>query len=166
MKTMHRREFVQRASTLALGISAAPAMALSAAEKPTPSASHLPRWRGFNLTEKCVKRNGGNAPFREGDFALLAEWGFDFTRLPLSYQCWADPADSSKLRADGEGELKHLDDAVQYGTKHGVHVNLNLHRAPGYCVNRPKEPLDLWKDEAALDACALPWRMRARRVKC
>ena len=32
------------------------------------------------------------------------------------------------------------------GRKHGVHINLNLHRAPGYCVNPPKEPLELWKE--------------------
>ena len=126
------------------------------------NARHLPRWRGFNLLEKFVKQAGGNPPFREADFALLAEWGFDFTRLPLSYLCWTDPNDWLKLR---EEELKHLDDAVAFGGKHGVHVNLNLHRAPGYCVNPPKEPLNLWKDEEALAACAFHWAQLAKRYQ-
>ena len=43
-------------------------------------------------------------------------------------------------------------EAVEFGRKYGVHVNLNFHRAPGYCVNPPKEPFDLWTDEKALDA--------------
>ena len=67
-----------------------------------------------------------------------------------------------KLR---EEELKHLDEAVAFGGKHGVHVNLNLHRAPGYCVNPPKEPLDLWMDEKALAACAFHWAHLAKRYQ-
>ena len=61
--------------------------------------------------------------------------------------------------------MKHLDDAVALGGKHGVHVNLNLHRAPGYCVNPPKEPLDLWTDDKALDACAFHWAHLAKRYQ-
>ena len=162
---MNRRRFLQSTAALALGAAAVPALSWSAADKPKPTAAHLPRWRGFNLTEKVSQRRGGNPPFQESDFALLEEWGFDFARLPLSYLCWADPADWFKVRAEGEAELEHLDDAVQFGGKHGVHVNLNLHRAPGYCVNPPKEPLDLWTDEKALDGCAFQWGMLAKRFK-
>jgi endoglucanase len=54
---------------------------------------------------------------------------------------------------------------VEFGRKHRVHVSLNFHRAPGYCVNPPKEPLDLWSDEGALDACAFHWKHFARRYK-
>lgn len=132
---MNRREFLQSAGTLALAAASAPALSLAAADQQIVNARRLPRWRGFNLLEKFIKQQGGNPPFRETDFALVAEWGFDFARLPLSYLCWADANDWLKLR---EEELKHLDDAVAFGGKHGVHVNLNLHRAPGYCVNPPR----------------------------
>jgi len=134
-----------------------------AADKPaSPSAKKLPRWRGFNLLEKFTARRNGNPPFRESDFAIMAGWGFDFVRLPLSYHCWASPEEPLKLR---EPELKHLDEVVEFGRRHKLHVNVNLHRAPGYCVNPPKEPLDLWQDEAAQDACALHWAHFARRFK-
>jgi len=159
---VNRRQFLQTAGTLAAAAATAPLPALRAADKPAVTAHHLPRWRGFNLLQKFVKRRGGNPPFREADFALIAEWGFDFTRLPLSYLSWTDPDDWLKLR---EEELKHLDDAVAFGGKHGVHVNLNLHRAPGYCVNPPKEPRELWTDDKALAACAFHWGQLAKRYQ-
>jgi len=159
---VNRRKFLQTASTLAFAAAAAPSFALQAAEKKSPTSQHLPRWRGFNLTEKCVKGRDRNPAFKESDFALISEWGFDFTRLPMSYLCWTDPSDWLKVRDD---ELKDIDDAVEFGGKHGVHINLNLHRAPGYCVNPPKESLDLWTDEKALDACAFHWGMLSKRYK-
>jgi endoglucanase len=129
---------------------------------PSPNASRLPRWRGFNLLERFTRRSDGNPPFREADFEWIAELGFDFVRLPMSYLCWSDPNDWLKLRED---ELKHIDQAVEFGRKYRVHVNLNFHRAPGYCVNPPKEPLDLWSDEKAVEACAFHWAHFAKRYR-
>lgn len=159
---MNRREFLKKASALTTASVALPTLSTHAAELPTANAKRLPRWRGFNLLEKFVKRREGNPPYQESDFSMLEEWGFDFVRLPCSYLCWTDPQDWLKLR---DGELKDLDAVVELGRKHNIHVNLNLHRAPGYCVNPPKEPLDLWKDEKALDACAFHWGQLARRFK-
>jgi endoglucanase len=159
---MKRREFVRITATAALAAATTPTLLPGADRPPAPTAKKLPRWRGFNLLEKFTARRDSNPPFRESDFALLAEWGFDFVRLPMSYHCWASPEEPMKLR---EAELKHLDEAVELGRKHKVHVNLNLHRAPGYCVNPPKEPLDLWTDEKALEACAFHWAHFARRYK-
>jgi endoglucanase len=159
---MNRREFLQKAGALAAGAAGLRALPLGAAGLKPATARHLPRWRGFNLLEKFVQRPGGNPPFQENDFAILSEWGFDFVRLPMSYRCWAEPGELRTLR---EKELKHVDEAVELGGKHGVHVNLNFHRAPGYCVNPPKEPLDLWTDQEALDACAFHWAHFAKRYK-
>jgi len=161
---MKRRDFLKTTAGALTLTAAAPAHPLFAAELKPASAAKLPRWRGFNLLEKFIKRKEGNPPFKESDFELMAEWGFDFARLPLSYLCWADgePSNWLKLR---EEELKHIDDAVELGRKHGVHINLNFHRAPGYCVNPPKEPLDLWQDAQALEACAHHWAAFAKRFK-
>lgn len=135
-----------------------------AAQGAEASASKLPRWRGFNLLEKFTARRDGNPPFRESDFEIMAGWGFDFARLPLSYHCWSEPDPAKWLKMD-EAQLKHIDQAVELGRKHRVHININFHRAPGYCVNPPKEPLDLWKDSAALDAAGRHWAAFARRYK-
>ncbi|HVM46987.1 MAG TPA: cellulase family glycosylhydrolase [Candidatus Acidoferrum sp.] len=159
---MNRREFLRTAGSLAVMATLAPTLPLAGADLPAASARHLPRWRGFNLLAKFVKRRSGNPPFAESDFALLAEWQFNFVRLPMSYRCWSDPEDWLTIR---EAELKDVDQAVEFGKQHGIHVNLNLHRAPGYCVNPPKEPLDLWTDPKALEACSHHWAHFARRYK-
>lgn len=136
--------------------------AVTAAALPAATAAKLPRWRGFNLLEKFITRQQ-NAPFREADFAWMAEWGFNFVRLPMSYHCWSDPHDWRLIR---EPVMKEIDDAVALGQQYGIHVCLNFHRAPGYSVDRSqKEPFNLWTDEAALEACVYHWRHFAARYK-
>lgn len=161
-----RRDFIATASAAGLGavatLNSATGGAATPAPLPDPTASRLPRWRGFNLLEKFTKRRDGNPPFREQDFEWIAELGFNFVRLPMSYLCWTDPADWRTLR---EAELKHIDQAIEFGQRHGVHVNLNFHRAPGYCVNPPAEPKSLWSDAEALDVCALHWGAFAKRYR-
>src|SRR6185369_10039700 len=49
---MNRRQFIGAAGTLAAAGILGRSLPLVAAEKKEGSASHLPRWRGFNLTEK------------------------------------------------------------------------------------------------------------------
>lgn len=163
---MNRRQFLQTTAGLAalcaIGTEAGEkgAREMDKPEKALPNAKHLPRWRGFNLLEKFT--DGRNAPFRESDFEWMAELGFDFARLPLSYRCWANVDDWLNL---DESVLKEIDQAVDFGRKHGIHVNINFHRGPGYCVNPPKEPLDLWSNEEALAACSFHWAHFAKRYK-
>lgn len=154
---MDRRQFLQHAAVAAGTCSLAGTLI---ARQNEASAARLPRWRGFNLLEKFNADR--SAPFRERDFAVMAGWEFHFVRLPLSYRCWADPKDWRKLR---EPALKEIDQAVEFGRQYDIHVNLNFHRAPGYCVNPPAEPKDLWKDEEALEACAFHWGQFAERYK-
>lgn len=126
--------------------------------------NRLPRWRGFNLLEKFIKHPdpGGNPPFREDDFRWIADWGFDFVRLPMSYRCWSSP---EHWRTFEESTLVHIDQAVELGRRHRVHVNLNFHRAPGYCIAPEPEPFNLWKDREAEDAFCFHWETFARRYR-
>jgi len=121
----------------------------------------LPRWRGFNLLEMFTTKSDGN--FREDDFRWIADWGFSFVRLPMCYLLWTEPGDVCRVR---EPMLEKIDRAVRLGQDHGIHVCLNFHRAPGYSVNpERKEPFDLWKDQAALDAFCFHWKLFARRYR-
>ena len=98
----------------------------------------------------------------------MAEWGFDFARLPLNYWAWGDRADWSVIR---EEPLKEIDRAIDLGRQSGIHVNLNFHRCPGYCINgREQEQADLFTGTAAQrqkaqDAVVYHWRAFARRYK-
>lgn len=162
---MRRRTFLQGMAQSGLGVMAAgliarPRPAQAARDLPEATAKVLPRWRGFNLLEKF--QVGNQKPFREQDFALIAELGFNFVRLPMDYRCWTEPDDWTKFR---EPVLKEIDQAVELGRKHGIHVMLNFHRAPGYTVARPAEAKDLWTDPEAQDVCARHWALFAGRYQ-
>lgn len=160
--TLTRREVIAlgigAGATLLSGLSAVYAQA----KLPTVSHANLPRWRGFNLLEKFTLAK--NSPYREADFDLMVEWGFDFARLPTDYRCWTESPGKYK-----EAVLKGIDQAIEWGRARSIHVNLCLHRAPGYCINPPKEELDLWADgtsgEEARRQFAAQWGMFAQRYR-
>lgn len=126
-----------------------------------PAQTALPRWRGFNLLGMFAF--GRDGEWQEDDFRWIAELGFDFVRLPMSYLFWVEGEDPFRIREDG---LKKIDKGVELARKHGLHCCLNLHRAPGYCVNQGhKEPFSLWKHDRALDAFCLHWGLLAARYR-
>lgn len=165
---MNRRSFVRSSAVLcaagALGAKA------SWADDSDITARHIPRWRGFNLQGRFTMPDHpyqGRA-YEEFDFATMQEWGFDFARLPLSYWVWGSKDDWSLIR---EEPLKEIDRAVDLGRQYEIHVNLNFHRIPGYCINgRELEPADLFSGtrsqrDRALDAAVFHWKAFARRYK-
>jgi len=154
---MKRRDFLK---TAALGVAGAISAPAGEAAQPEPPPGKLPRWRGFNLLEKF--NVGRNQPFVESDFEWLKAWGFDFVRLPMDYRCWTDSKDPYKF---DEKTLGEIDQAVELGRKHGVHVSLNLHRAPGYTVARPPEKMNLWTDAEAQKQFEFQWSQFARRYR-
>jgi aryl-phospho-beta-D-glucosidase BglC (GH1 family) len=135
------------------------AATLSAAPLPEPSPNKLPRWRGFNLLEKFMF-NGKHQPFIEDDFRMISELGFNFVRLPMDYRGYI--AEGNWERFD-EKPLAQIDQAVEWGKRHGIHVCINLHRAPGWTVAKPPEAKDLWTDPETQRVAALHWGMFARR---
>jgi hypothetical protein len=129
-------------------------------------AHHLPRWRGFNLWDKLTVEV--DRPYLEWDFDRIAEWGFDFVRLPLDHRIWTSEDGSWR-----EKPLREIDEAVAWARARHVHVCLALWAAPGYLgsLPRPGAPgaLDLWADGEAGDEArrrfALQWRMFAERYR-
>lgn len=134
------------------------------------TASHIPRWRGFNLQGKFYMPDHPytGPAYEEFDFVTMAGWEFDFARLPLSYWAWGSRDDWSLIR---EEPLKQIDHAVDLGHQYGIHINLNFHRIPGYCINgRELEPADLFSGtraerDKALNAAVFHWRTFAKRYK-
>lgn len=146
----------------------------------------FPRWKGFNLLnmfrdkslpEKRWSEYANYSPeqlaelyrFQEEDFQMMAEWGFDFARLPLNYRCFVRNNDYYDLN---EASLEALDEAVELGQKYGIHINLALHRAVGYCIGDDfewgklqKTPINLWTDREAMDAFVFHWTTFAKRYQ-
>lgn len=133
---------------------------LNAANSQVVAGVDTSKWRGFNLLEKFTL--GRNSPFREDDFKWISELGFNFVRLPMDYRCYTEKDDWSKFR---ESALKEIDEAIEFGKRYHIHVCINLHRAPGYCINPPEEPTNLWTDEKTQETFAAHWAMFARRYK-
>ncbi|HET8549137.1 MAG TPA: cellulase family glycosylhydrolase [Bryobacteraceae bacterium] len=161
-----RRAFVK---TLGLGATAL-SLPVTAASK-----NALPRWRGFNLLYlfQARRQTGGPVEIPEDDFRMIADLGFDFVRIPMDYWFWIDsdwratgrPAVQDLLKVREAG-LVPVDRIIELGRKYGLHVSLNFHRAPGYCINEADlEPCVLWRDKDAEDAFVFHWELFARRYR-
>lgn len=106
-----------------------------------------------------------NSPgkFEEDQFRYISDWGFDFVRLPLNYTFWIDDNDPFKIN---DNKLAFVDEAVEWGQKYGLHIEMNFHRAPGFSVAEDREePFSLWKDQEAQEAFRLHWMTMTRRYQ-
>ena len=122
------------------------------------------RWRGFNLTAMLNRDwNPLCAGFDEEDFRTIAGWGFNFVRLPLDYRYWIKDGDRANWEVFDEAGLRKIDDAVAFGKKHGLHVQICLHRIPGYSSGTPQEPTDIFTDPESLRVACVHWRKLAER---
>lgn len=173
----NRRSFLQAggaaAAGLALGGWTGPCA--DAAEEPLVRPG-LPRWRGFNLTnffQALSRGEEGEGLVREDDLRWIRDWGFNFVRLPMDYWLWVDtdwkttrqlkPDDVMKIRT---ATLEKVDRALELCHKYKLHLSLNFHRAPGYCINNPeREPFVLWSDPRAEEAFVQHWDLFAKRYQ-
>ncbi len=127
------------------------------------------RWRGFNLLGMFRCPTAGLKPdprvdghFVEWEFKALHDWGFNFARLPLDYRILVSGDSWTNLNAK---KLECLDQAIQWGRKYGVHVQIALHRIPGYCILDQTEAFPLGTSPVAQEAACKMWAAFARRWK-
>jgi aryl-phospho-beta-D-glucosidase BglC (GH1 family) len=134
---------------------------------PKPPDDFTSGWRGFNLLG-FFTMEWSHDGFVEEDFQMISELGFNFVRLPLDYRIYTKTGDWFTFL---EPKLAQIDQAIAWGQKYGIHVCINMHRAPGYCVNSPSTALpenqniSLWDNADARLAFAAHWRMFAERYK-
>jgi len=142
--------------------------------KSSAAKNKLSRWKGFNLLDYFSPTPGRNSEINkttEDDLKWMADWGFDFVRLPIAYPRYLDFDQARKITKDdfykfNTKVLEEIDQLIFMANKHGMHLSLNLHRAPGYCINAGFfEPFNLWKDKEAQDAFYFHWGMWAERYK-
>lgn len=121
--------------------------------------------KGFNLLGK-FDVYFSNYGFTEEEFIIIQDLGFNFVRIPLDYRTYTEAGNWDVFLED---EVAKIDKVVAWGKQYGVHVCLNLHRAPGYCVNSSTLPanqdVDLWTNTSAQEAFVNHWAYFARRYK-
>ena len=168
---MNRRDFLIKtgATSTVVGITGIRSFAFG---KPASVQSVIPRWKGFNLLDYfspyAPKQQNG---VKDEHFKWMRDWGFDFVRLPMAYPRYLDIDYSTKTTPEDvykidEKEVENIEEIVHRANKYGLHMSLNLHRAPGYCVNSGfHEPYNLWLNDEAQDAFYFHWDMWAKRFK-
>lgn len=141
---------------------------------PQKAKNRLPRWKGFNLLDffsAVSPRNPSSSKTTEDDLKWMSDWGFDFVRIPMAYPRYLSFDRSRDIMKDevcnfDEKVLEEVDNLIFMANKHGLHVSLNLHRGPGYCINAGfHEPFNLWKDNEAQEAFYTHWNMWAKRYR-
>lgn len=166
-----RRSFLKKTAVITVGAGIAVLAGFSACQRRPENA--LPRWRGFNLLDFFTPdpNNTWVQPTREEYFRWMADWGFDFVRLPMAYPNYLNfdrskPITPEEVYQIDEKEVERIEKLVSMAHDYGMHVSLNLHRAPGYCINAGfYEPYNLWFDEEAQLAFNYHWEFWAKRFQ-
>jgi endoglucanase len=164
---MKRRSFIaSTAGTIAAGMVGKAAFAFG------PPANKLPKWRGFNLLDFFSPDPSNlRKPTSDDQLRWMRDWGFDFVRIPIAYPVYLNIDRTKDIVAEDvyridEKMVERIDSLVRKAISNGLHVSLNLHRAPGYCVNAGfNEPYNLWKDTEAQEAFNFHWNMWAKRYR-
>lgn len=172
MKTENtsRRSFIRKTAVVAggLGLTAN----LSFARTKATRENKLPKWKGFNLLD-FFEANPAHAreQTREEYLKWMEDWGFDFVRIPIAYP-WYLNIDHNKditvkqVRDISREQTDKIVNLVYLAHKYNLHVSLNLHRAPGFCVNAGfHEPYNLWKDLQALKDFCYHWQFWAKQFR-
>lgn len=166
VKKITRREFI---ATTSASLAATSAFAESKSKKFTNT---LPQWRGFNFLDFFNPNPAHARPATpEIFFKWMRDWGFDFVRIPMAYPAYLNIDHNKEITTEevykfDEAAIEKIETLVANAHKHGLHVSLNLHRAPGYCINAGfHEPYNLWKDKEALEAFCAHWEMWTKRFK-
>lgn len=166
---MNRKSFIRNAGLAAVSVTTG---SIFAAAIPRPTQNRLPRWKGFNLLDFFAPDPAANRNITvEEHFKWMHDWGFDFVRIPIAYPCYLDIDRTKNITAEDVYKINSqmvdkIDALVMMAHKYNMHVSLNLHRAPGYCINAGfHEPFNLWKDEAAQNAFYYHWNMWAKHYK-
>ncbi len=102
-------------------------------------------------------------PADERALDFLQATGFNFVRVPTDYRFWTRGFDYAH---PDEAALAPLDRYLEACRARGLHMSLNMHRAPGYCINgNDLERDNLWLDRGAQDGFVSQWEMFARRYR-
>ncbi len=167
---MKRRHFIKTTGLLTAALTVAETYAFSGLR--TGNNNKLPKWKGFNMLDFfSPDPTPSTHPATDEHFKWMQDWGFNFIRVPIAYPYYLSFDRSRNILPDevykiNPAAVDRIDALVALAHKYQMHVSLNLHRAPGYCINAGfHEPFNLWKDEAAQQAFYFHWNMWANKYK-
>ena len=117
---------------------------------------------GFNL-QWLFNHDAGPTGPDSRVLDTIADWGFSFIRLPCDYRFFTT---APTYPVADPRALDRVDRCVRACRDRGLHLSLNLHRAPGYIITGwESEPHNLWTDQIAQDAFVRLWQTFAERYR-
>ncbi|QOR75661.1 MAG: cellulase family glycosylhydrolase [Thermoflavifilum sp.] len=165
---MKRRDFIAQCSMAFVATAWMPGRLLW----DMPVSNKIPRWRGFNLLDFFSPDPMHRVQHTTAEhLKWMRDWGFDFIRLPIAYPYYLQIDRTKNIAAEdvyhiNQQAVEEIVQLVDKANQYGLHVSVNLHRAPGYCINAGfHEPFNLWTDKAAQDAFYFHWNMWAKQFK-
>jgi len=118
---------------------------------------------GFNFLWLYSSGEGNALPPDEKALDFLAATGFNFVRIPTDCRFWIP--NFEYLEPD-ESIFELIDSYLDACRTRGLHMSLNIHRGPGYCINGNNLERDnLWLDKIAQDGFVFQWETFATRYK-
>ncbi len=165
-----RRSFIKTSALAAGAISLAPQISFG---RPSEQiVNKLPKWKGFNLLDYFSPNPKNPRPStKEEYFKWMSDWGFNFVRIPMAYPYYLkidheQNITPKQVRKIDRRQTDKIETLVYQAHKCNLHVSLNLHRAPGFCVNAGfYEPYNLWTDEQAQEDFYYHWSFWSNRFK-
>jgi len=118
---------------------------------------------GFNMLWMFSYHGSEPDKADEKQLDFIAGRGFNFIRIPTDYNFWTKDFD---YLHPNEKIFDHIDGYFKACKERKLHMCLNFHRAPGYCINaNDREKHNLWTDEAAQEGFIFLWEYFAKKYK-
>jgi endoglucanase len=156
---INRRIFIRTTGIATAATALAGNLAFGSSLSPSVKNA-IPRWRGFNLLDYFgakPSRGDDRSKTTKDDLKWMADWGFDFVRLPMAYPRYINfdpeknvtPADVLNINEKAVDQIQEL---VFQAQEYGLHVSINLHRfvftgrcgASGLRMFRRKKSVSIW----------------------
>lgn len=167
VNTQNRRTFIKNTAITTGGI----LLGASELTQATKLKNKLPKWKGFNLLDFFNPDPTKVKLTPEEYFKWIQDWGFDYIRIPMAYPAYIKFDRTRNILASETRNIDSqmtdkIENLVYLAHKYNLHVSLNLHRAPGYCINAGfHEPYNLWLSPNALEDFCFHWEFWAKRFK-
>lgn len=100
---------------------------------PAVAYNALPDWKGHNIERRFeVNRFGLGRNYMREEIDALAASGFDFIRVPLTFDQFFEGKSTSCACA---AAFASLDQLISWCAQYGIHVCIDLHDMPGFTTN-------------------------------